>query len=153
MSKKNVSVVLQQDVPSLGKSGEVVEVTSGYARNYLFPRSLAARTTAGILKTVELRRQQEEQRKKDEKAAAESRKTALETINRYVIKVTVGEGDQIFGTITSQDVADVLESVSGISVDRRGITIEDVKTTGTYPVSIRLHPDVTASIQIQVTAE
>lgn len=153
MSKKNVSVVLKQDVPTLGKSGEVVEVASGYARNYLFPRSIASRVTAGILKTVELRRAQEEQRLKDEKALAESRKTALETINRYVVKVTVGENDQIFGTITSQDVAEVVESVSGIAIDRRGITLDDVKTTGVYPVSIRLHSDVTAQIDIQVTPE
>ncbi|MEM6447235.1 MAG: 50S ribosomal protein L9 [Cyanobacteria bacterium J06642_2] len=153
MSKKNVSVVLRQDIPSLGKSGDVVDVTSGYARNYLFPRSLASRTTAGVLKTVELRRQQEEQRLKDEKALAESRKTALETINRYVVKATVGEGEQIFGTITAQDVADVVESVSGIAVDRRGITLDDVKKTGVYPVSIRLHSEVTATIRIQVTPE
>jgi large subunit ribosomal protein L9 len=151
MSKRNVQVVLRQAVPSLGQSGDVIGVSPGYARNYLFPRGLASRVTPGILKTVALRQELVEHRKQEEKQLAESRKTALETINRFVIRAKVGEADALFGTITHQDVVDVVRGSSGIEIDKRTVKMEDIKKTGVYPVEIRLHPDVTATLRLQVT--
>ena len=150
MAKKNMQVVLRQEVSKLGKAGDVVGVTPGYARNYLFPQGLAERMTPGVFKTVELRRAQEEQRKLEEKQLAASKKTALETINNFVVQVKVGEGDAIFGTVTNQDIADVIKQASGQEVDRRNIQVDDIKQTGEYPVEIKLHPEVTATIRLQV---
>ena len=150
MAKKNMQVVLRQEVSKLGKVGDVVGVTPGYARNYLFPKGLAERMTPGVFKTVELRRAQEEQRKLEEKQLAASKKVALETINNFVVQVKVGEGDAIFGTVTNQDIADVIKQASGQEVDRRNIHVNDIKQTGEYPVEIKLHPEVTATIRLQV---
>ncbi|MGK7906742.1 MAG: 50S ribosomal protein L9 [Synechococcus sp.] len=150
MAKKNLQVVLRQEVAKLGKAGEVVGVTPGYARNYLFPQGLAERMTPGVFKTIELRRAQEEARKLAEKQLADSKKTALETINNFIVKVKVGEGDAIFGTVTNQDIADVIKQSSGQDIDRRNINVSDIKQTGDYPVEIKLHPEVTATIRLQV---
>ncbi|MEL7476158.1 MAG: 50S ribosomal protein L9 [Cyanobacteria bacterium J06555_12] len=150
MAQNHLHVFLSQEVSKLGKTGDVVGVTPGYARNYLFPQGLAERMTPGVLKTVELRRAQEEQRKLEEKKLADSKKTALEIINNFVVQVKVGEGDAIFGTVTNQDIADVIKQASGQEVDRRNIQVDDIKQTGEYPVEIKLHPEVTATIRLQV---
>lgn len=151
MAKRNVDVFLSETIPNLGKAGDVVSVAPGYARNFLYPRGFATRITPGVQKVIAMRKAQEAQRKLDEKKSAESRKVALETINNFVVYVTVGEKDTLFGTVTSQDIADVISSSSGIEVDKRTITVEDIKKTGVYAVQIKLHPDVTAVIRIQVT--
>ncbi len=149
---KRVQLVLNQDVSKLGRSGDLVDVAPGYARNYLIPQGLAARTTRGILKQVERRREAERQRLIAEKQQAEAQKTALETINRYTIEKQVGENEAIFGTVTAREVAEVIQAASGQEVDHRGITVPDVSKTGTYKVEVKLHPDVTAVLEIKVVS-
>ncbi len=151
MAKRNVEVFLSETVPNLGKAGEVVAVAPGYARNFLYPRGLATRITPGVQKVIALRQAQEAKRKLDEKKSAENRKVALETINNFIVYVTVGEMDTLFGTVTAQDVADVIQNSSGIEVDKRTISVDEIKKTGVYPVQIKLHPEVSATIRIQVT--
>lgn len=148
---RRAQVVLNQDVRKLGKEGDLVEVAPGYARNYLVPQGIAVVATAGILKQVEQRREKERQRLLEEKRQAEGRKTALETIGRFVIRKQVGEKEAIFGTVTSQDVADVIQEVTGQTVDRRGITLPEVSKTGFYQAEVKLHPEVTAVVEIQVS--
>lgn len=152
MAKKNVQVVLRQEVAKLGKAGEVVGVAAGYARNYLFPNGLAERITPGVFKTIELRKAQEAQRKLEERQLAESKKTALEMINNFAVKVKAGEGDAIFGAVTHQNIADAILQGSGQEVDRRNISVDEIKQLGDYSVEIKLHPEVTATIRLQVTA-
>lgn len=147
---KRVQIVLNQDVKKLGKSGDLVEVAPGYARNYLIPQGLAVRTTPGILKQVEIRREKERQRLIEEKQQAQSRKTALETVGRFSIAKQVGEGDAIFGTVTDREVAEVIQTTTNMEVDRRGITLPDISKTGFYKAEVKLHPEVTAEIEIQV---
>ncbi|MEB3828381.1 50S ribosomal protein L9 [Phormidium sp. CCY1219] len=147
---KRVQIVLNQDVRKLGKSGDLVEVAPGYARNYLIPQGLAVRTTPGILKQVEIRREKERQRLIEEKQQAQSRKTALETVGRFSIAKQVGEGDAIFGTVTDREVAEVIQTTTNMEVDRRGITLPDISKTGFYKAEVKLHPEVTAEIEIQV---
>lgn len=150
---KRVQIVLNQDVRKLGKEGELVEVAPGYARNYLFPQGLAVRVTPGILRQVERRKEQERQRQLEEKQQAESRKTALETIGRFTIEKQAGEKDAIFGTVTNQDVADAIQTATNQEVDRRNITVPDIHKTGFYKVEIKLHPEVTAEVEIQVVPQ
>lgn len=148
---KRVQLVLNRDISKLGKAGDLVEVAPGYARNYLLPQGLAVRTTPGILKQVERRRELERQRLLEEKQQAETRKKALEAAGHFFIQKQVGENDAIFGTVTTQEVADVILATTNQEVDRRGITLPDIRKLGTYKADIKLHPEVTAVVEIQVT--
>ncbi|WAL58725.1 50S ribosomal protein L9 [Thermocoleostomius sinensis] len=147
---KRIQLVLRQDVSKLGRTGDLVEVAPGYARNYLLPQGLAVHTTPGILKQVERRREEERQRLLELKKEAEAQKAALEKAGKLAISKQAGEKDAIFGTVTNQDVADVIQSATGLEIDRRGITVPDIHKLGTYKVDIKLHPDVTATVDIQV---
>ncbi|MEW6494472.1 MAG: 50S ribosomal protein L9 [Cyanobacteriota bacterium] len=147
---KRVQLVLNQDVKKLGRTGDLVEVAPGYARNYLIPKNIGVVATPGILKQVERRKEQERQRLLEEKQQAESRKTALETIGRFVIRKQGGENEAIFGTVTAQDVAEAIQASTNQEVDRRGITVPDISKLGFYKVDVKLHPEVTATVEVQV---
>ena len=149
---KRIELVLNQEVKKLGKAGDVVEVAPGYARNYLIPQGLAMRTTPGILKQVEKRRELERQRQLELKQEATERKKALEALTALNIEKQVGEGNAIFGTVTSQEVATLIQEKTGQEVDRRGITLPEIRKTGTYKAEIKLHPEVTAEVTLQVVA-
>ena len=140
---KRVQLVLSKDVSKLGKAGDLVEVAPGYARNYLIPQGIGARTTPGLLKQVERRRELERLRLLEEKQQA---------VGRYTIAKQVGENEAIFGTVTNQDVADAVLAAAQQEVDRRGITLPDIHKLGSYKADIKLHPDVIATIDIQVVA-
>jgi len=150
---KRIQVVLQEDIRKLGISGDLVEVAPGYARNYLIPRGLAVRTTPGVLKQVERRREEIRQRLEQIRQDAESMKTALETIGMFVIEKPVGEEDAIFGTVTSADVADAILEATQKEVDRRDINVPDINKLGEYQVTIKLHAEVTATINVRVAAD
>jgi large subunit ribosomal protein L9 len=147
---KRVQVVLNQDVKKLGNSGDLVEVAPGYARNYLLPQKIGVIASPSILKQVEQKREKERQRLLAEKQEAEARKTALQTIGRFVIKKQVGEKDAIFGTVTTQEVADAIKEATSQEVDRRGITVPEIGKTGFYKAQVKLHPEVSAEVEIQV---
>jgi large subunit ribosomal protein L9 len=147
---KRVSVVLNQSVSKLGNNGDLVDVAPGYARNYLIPQGLASLATRGIIKQVEQRREIERQKKLAEKQAAENQKTALKTIGRLTIRKQVGEENAIFGTVTTQEIADIIKEQAGLEVDRRGIEVPDISKTGQYQAEVKLHPEVTATIDFQV---
>ncbi|MBD2128686.1 50S ribosomal protein L9 [Microcoleus sp. ZQ-A2] len=149
---KRVQLVLSQDVSKLGKTGDLVDVAPGYARNYLIPKKIGIIATPGILKQVERRREKERQRLLEEKQQAEVRKTALETVGRFIIQKQVGENEAIFGTVTAQEVAEVIQAATNQEVDRRGITLPDIGKLGFYKAEIKLHPEVTATVEIQVTS-
>ncbi|QNH59831.1 50S ribosomal protein L9 [Limnospira indica] len=149
---KRTQVVLTKDVSKLGREGDLVEVAPGYARNYLLPYSFAVRATPGILRQVERRREEERQRLIELKQQAQSRKTALETIGRFTIAKQVGENEAIFGTVTDRELAEAIEKATGQEVDRRGITLPDINKIGFYKAHIKLHPEVTAEVEIHVVA-
>ena len=149
---KRVQLVLNQDISKLGKSGDLVEVAPGYARNYLIPQKLATHATAGILKQVERRREQERQRQLELRQQALEQKESLEKVGSLTIAKQLGENEAIFGTITTQDVADAIKAATGQEVDRRDITIPDINHLGTYQAEIKLHSEVAAQVDIQVVA-
>jgi large subunit ribosomal protein L9 len=150
---KRIQVVLREEIRKLGEVGDLVEVAPGYARNFLFPRGMAVRTTPGVLKQVERRREAERQRLAQIKADAETMKTALETIGLFTIKKPVGENDAIFGTVTSADVAEVIETNTSKEVDRREITVPDINKLGEYQATLKLHAEVIATVNLRVAAE
>ena len=147
---KRVQLVLTKDVSKLGRSGDLVEVAPGYARNYLIPQKLGTHATPGILKQVERRREQERQRQLELKQKALEQKEALEKIGTWNIAKQVGENEAIFGTVTTQDIAEAIHATTGQELDRRGITIPDINHLGTYEAEIKLYAEVTAKINIQV---
>lgn len=147
---KRVSVVLNQSVSKLGNNGDLVEVAPGYARNYLIPQGLASIATKGIVKQVEARREKERQQKLAEKQAAENKKIAFKTIGKLTIRKQVGEEKAIFGSVTTQEIADIIKEQAGIEVDRRGIEVPDIGTTGDYQAEVKLHPEVSATVDFQV---
>lgn len=149
---KRLQVVLRENVRKLGKEGDLVEVAPGYARNYLIPKGMAVRTTPGILKQVERQREAERQRIIELKQQAEAQKTALQTVGRFTIRKQVGEGESIFGTVTDREVAEAILESTNQEIDSRDITVPAINKLGFYTVQIKLHPEVTAEVEIHVAA-
>jgi large subunit ribosomal protein L9 len=149
---KRIQLVLNQDISKLGRAGDLVEVAPGYARNYLLPQKLAVNTTPGILKQVERRREAERQRLAELKVEAEAQKVALEKATSLIISKQEGENEAIFGTVTNQEVADLIQSATSIEIDRRTISVPEIHKLGTYRVDIKLHPEVSATVEIRVVA-
>lgn len=145
-----MKVILKQDVKNLGPAGKAVEVAEGYARNYLIPRGLATVATAGNLKVLEQQKQADANRKAKEEQEAEKLSTALSRVE-VVIGARTGEGGKLFGSVTAKDVADALQRDNGLVVDKRKIELaEPIKALGTYKLTARLHPRVTAEIKVRV---
>ena len=149
---KRVQVVLSKTVDKLGRNGDLLEVAPGFARNYLIPQGMAIAATPGLLRQVEQRRAKDQERLLAEKEAAEARKTALQTVGRFIIQKQVGEAEAIFGTVTTQDVADAIKAATSQEIDRRGITLPEISKVGFYKAQIKIHPEVTAEVEIQVAS-
>jgi large subunit ribosomal protein L9 len=149
---KRVQLVLNRDVNKLGKTGDLVEVAPGYARNFLIPQKIAVNATPAILRQVEKRRELERQRLLAERQEAETRKIAIEATGSFTIQKQVGENEAIFGTVTAPEVAEVIQAITGQEVDRRGITLPDIRKIGVYKAEIKLHPEITVEVEIQVVA-
>ncbi len=148
-----MKLILRRDVAELGKSGQVVNVADGYARNFLLPRKLAIQADAGALAAIDQKKKILEV--KGEKLAAEAQDMA-EKINNLQVKVTgkAGSGTKLYGSITSQEIADALMAQHSVKVDKRTIHITDpIKSMGTFEVPIKLHHDVTATIHVEVAAK
>jgi large subunit ribosomal protein L9 len=147
-----MKVILTQDTDSLGLAGEIVEVAKGYARNYLIPKKIALEATQDNIKRTEV------QRKHIETKRIKLKEDALKVKERLAdVVITIaqkaGEEDKLYGSVTSMDIASRLEN-QGISIDRRKIILEKpIKTLGEFPVHIKLHPQVTASIKVAVVPE
>ena len=149
---KRVQVVLNEDILSLGKNGDLVDVAPGYARNYLMPFGKAVPVTPAVMKQVEHRRAKEVQRQAALKQEALNFKTALDTIGRFTVKKQVGEDNVLFGTVTNGDVAEVIEESTKKEIDRRDILVPEIHRTGKYTVTVKLHSEVTAEINLEVVS-
>ncbi len=147
---KRLQVVLNKDVTKLGKRGDVVDVAPGYARNYLVPQGLGIFATTGVLRQVEQRRVKEAERLAAILEEAKSRKTALQTINNFIVRKQLGEDQAIFGTVTTQEVVDIIKANAGLDIERQAIELPEIKKIGTYKAQIKLHPEVTAEVAIEV---
>jgi large subunit ribosomal protein L9 len=130
----------------------LVDVAPGYARNYLIPQGMASHVTPGILKQVERRRELERQRLAELKEVALKQKQALDAVGKLSIAVQAGENDAIFGTVTNQDVADAIKAATNQDIDRRDLQVPDVRKLGDYKVDLKLHPEVTVTLTIEVVA-
>jgi large subunit ribosomal protein L9 len=144
-----MKVRLKDDVEQLGSAGDVVEVKAGFGRNYLIPRQLAVPATPAYMRGVEMIKKQKELRDQKKLKAAQGEKGALEAIS-ITASVQVGEEDRVFGSVTAQNIAELL-AAAGHPVDRRKIQLEDsIKELGLFTVPIRLAHDVTAEVKLWV---
>ena len=149
---KRVQVVLNEDILSLGKNGDLVDVAPGYARNFLMPFGKAVPVTPAVMKQVEHRRAKEVERQAALKQEALNFKTALDTIGRFTVKKQVGEDNVLFGTVTNGDVAEVIEESTKKEIDRRDILVPEIHRTGKYTVTVKLHSEVSAEINLEVVS-
>src|SRR5687768_2091894 len=147
-----MEVILRDDVRSVGKAGELVRVKPGYARNYLLPQGLAYEATEGNKKRIAVETRARASRNNAERAEAERLAATIGAV-RLSLTGKAGEEGKLFGSITSQDIADALAQ-QGHTVDKRRIELEHpIKAVGEHAVSIRLHPEVHAELRVAVTAE
>ncbi len=144
-----MKVILIEDVPSLGETGELVRVADGYGRNYLIPYGKAIKENVHNIKIFEHQAKQLKDKRDRIQRDAEKLSSRIETVSCTVAK-PAGEEDKIFGSVTSMDIADSLK-VEGIEIDRKKIRLDDpIKTLGIYSVPIKLHPEVTAHLKVWV---
>jgi large subunit ribosomal protein L9 len=147
-----MKVILTADLPNVGDVGQVVDVADGYGRNYLIPRGFAILATPGNERSLAQRQKARLAREAKNKAEAEALATQLQALLLRIAKKT-GEGERLYGSVTSMDIADLIKA-RGISLDRRRIMLETpLKTLGTHKVPIRLHADVVAEVEVAVTKE
>ena len=147
-----MEVILKQDVPKLGYKGDTVAVKPGYARNFLLPQKLAVEATVGNLKAIERIRMSLAKKTATEVEAAQKQ---AELLNGVALKFTrkTGENDQMFGSVTSADIAEGL-AAQGFKIDKRQAQLaEPLKTIGEFPVTIKVFRDVTAQIKVNVEKE
>jgi len=147
----HIRVVLTEDMPNLGKSGELVRVRPGFARNFLVPRGLAIGATAGNVARIEHQKKVAEARATKVTKEANELSTKLSNV-KISIGRQVGEGDKLYGSVTSRDIEEAL-AAQGFVVDRRRISTEPLRALGTHAVPIRLGPSITATIQVEVVAK
>ena len=147
-----MKVILLDDVTKVGRRGEVRDVSDGYARNFLIPKKLALSATAGNLKNLEHIKRQQDAKADRIKADAEALRAKIEALV-YEERRQASEEGKLFGSVTSQDVADFL-GTRGVPMDRKRITLDEpIKTLGEHQVSMRLHQDVTAQLRVNVVRE
>lgn len=145
-----MKVILLQDVVKVGKEGEVVNVSDGYARNYLFPRSLAVEAVGGALKNLQMKNALEERRSEKLLSQANQAKTALEG-KTVTVTARAGSGDRLYGSITASDIAEAIQKSLGVSVDKRKVQLADpIKAMGSHTVAVKLHRDVTVPVTVEV---
>jgi large subunit ribosomal protein L9 len=147
-----MEVILREHVENLGERGEIVKVADGYARNFLLPRKLALPATAGNKKHVERERKIVETREAEQKGQAEGIAARLAAIDITIVR-RVGETDQLYGSVTSADIADFLKA-KGFEIDRRKLILpEPIKTIGELDVPLKLHREVTVPLKVKVAKE
>jgi large subunit ribosomal protein L9 len=147
-----MEIILREDVERLGSRGEVVKVADGYARNFLLPKRLAVAATDSNRKIVEQERQAHLRREAKQKGEAEDLSKLLSGVT-VIIAQKAGENDQLFGSVTSKDVAEALAQ-KNYTIDRRKIQLDEpIKQLGEFKIPVRLHRDVTAEVTVQVVKE
>jgi large subunit ribosomal protein L9 len=147
-----MKVILRKDFETLGTIGDVVAVKDGYARNYLLPRQIAYRATTSSLRALEEEKKQHERQEHKQLKDAEKVGSELEKIS-ITIAMKVGEDDKLFGSVTSQMIADALKE-KGFTVDKRTIELEEpIKTLGIFEVPVKLHTKISANAKVWVVRE
>lgn len=145
-----MQVILNQDIKELGKKGELVNVSDGYAKNYLIPRKLAVTADATAMNELKNRESSKAHKLAVEKANAEA---AAEKIDGKTVNLTAraGTNGRLFGSVTTKDIAEKLKSDFGVAIDKKCLTVEDIRSCGTYECTVKVYTGIVAKIKVMVT--
>lgn len=146
-----MKIILLEDVKGVGKKGQTINASDGYARNFILPKKLGVEATPANMNTLKLQQKAEEKRKAEELAQARAAAEKLEnlTVN---IAVKTGEGGKLFGSVTNKEIAAALEKPYGLKIDKKKIVLADqIKMVGERHVEVKLHPQVTAELKVKIT--
>ena len=145
-----MKVVLLKDVKNVGKRDDILTVSDGYARNFLFPRKAAVEATAGASKEIERKRAAERQREAEARAAAEQKARELKD-KVVIVNAKCGDKGRLYGSVTSAEIAASLKEQYGLDLDKRKIDLKDpIRASGDVPVTLRLYPQVTTKVTVRV---
>lgn len=146
-----MKVILLEDVRGLGSKGDTARVADGYARNYLLPRGLAVEATPVNLKRLQIEKQRQAALKEKQAKEAEQMAAKLNGL-QIVVFSRAGEGGKLFGSVTNKEISEAIQKQTGIAVDKRRIELDEpIKSVGSYSVTVRLHPEISASLTVVVT--
>ncbi len=145
-----MKVILLQDEKKLGKKGDLVEVSEGYARNYILPKKIGVEATSKNLNDLKLQKANQEKVAQEQLDAAKELAATLET-KEVVVKIKSGEGGKAFGSVSSKEIVTACKEQNGIELDKKKIQLpEALKNFGTYEVTVKLHPQVSAKLRVKV---
>ena len=148
-----MKVILNQDVKSLGKKGDMVNVSDGYARNFLFPKNLAVEANATNINTMNQRNDAEQARQQKLLDVAKEMAKRIADLT-VVIKVKVGNNGKLFGAITNKEIAECLEQQHGVQIDKKKLMLKDnIKTVGVFDINVKLHTKVTGKFVLKIEQE
>ena len=147
-----MKVILKEDVKSIGSMGQIVDVSDGFARNYLVPKGLAVEANVKNMRSLEHEKKVIQEKARKVKNSVQDLANRLANMN-VVIKTKAGEEGKLFGSVTTMDIAEQLKN-QGIEIDKKKISLDEpIKRLGTYAVNLRLHSEITAQVNIQVIEE
>ena len=144
-----MKVVLLQDVKSIGKKDQLVNVSDGYARNFLFPRKLAKEATQGAINDVKTKESAKAHHKQEEINAANEVKAKIDG-KTVVLKAKAGKEGKLFGAVTSKDVAAEMKKQLAVDIDKKKLVMDDIKLFGSYDCTVKIYPEITAKITVRV---
>ncbi|MAF45627.1 MAG: 50S ribosomal protein L9 [Acidimicrobiaceae bacterium] len=147
-----MKVILRSNVEGVGYTGDVVEVANGYAQNFLMPKGLAMRATEGAVSQAAAMKRSRDLQDLKQREVAEEAAQRLEAVS-ISIEARVGQDDQLYGSVTTSDIAEAVQAQTGIELDRRNMSLEEpIRQVGTHQVEMRLHPEVRAQLTIEVAS-
>ena len=147
-----MKVILRSNVEGVGYTGDVVEVANGYAQNFLMPKGLAMRATEGAVSQAAAMKRSRDLQDLKQREVAEEAAQRLEAVS-ISIEARVGQDDQLYGSVTTSDIAEAVQAQTGIELDRRNMSLEEpIRHLGTHQVEMRLHPEVRAQLTIEVAS-
>lgn len=148
-----MKVILLQDVKSLGKKGEIVNVNDGYARNFILPKKLGLEANGKNMNDLKLQKNNEAKVAKEHLEAAKELAKQLEA-GKVEVAIKVGEGGKVFGSVSNKEIAAEVKKQLGLEIDKKKVQLKDaLKTLGTHNVPVKLHPEVTAEVTVEVKEE
>ena len=146
-----MKIILLQDEKKLGKKGDIIEANDGYARNYILPKKIGVEANSKNLNDLKLQKANNEKLEQERLDNAKALAAELES-KKVVVKMKAGEGGKAFGSVSSKEIATELKAQTGIDIDKKKLVLADsIKNFGTYEVGVKLHPEVTATLRVQVT--
>lgn len=147
-----MKVILLQDVKNMGKKGDVIEASDGYARNFLFPKKLAEQANNNNLHVLNAKKENE--RKKKLAELEEAQKLASELKGKEItIKAKIGDSGRLFGAITNKDVAALINTQFKLAIDKKKVVMDTIKVAGTYDIEIKLYPEVTTKMKVIIVQQ